>query len=132
MELTVNLPGSDTAPGPGRSADASTRPLPVAPMQNTAASVAVAGVPAVMAPAGAPFSVIVRQVSLPKHPNLCPLTLLWPGQKFPFGSVLLAVPVVSGERLTLIGPTCEPSRHAPPPGVQGCAPSAPPVGPSRV
>src|SRR5262249_4131139 len=132
MELTVNLPGSDTAPGPGKSADASTRPLPVAPMQNTAASVALAGVPAVMAPAGAPFSVIVRQAVLPKQPNMCPPELLWPGRKLPPGSVLLAVPVVSGERLTWITPTCEPSRHAPPPGVQGCVPSAPPVRQSRV
>ena len=30
----------------------------------------------------------------------------------------LAVPVVSGERSMAIGPTCEPSQHWPPPGVQ--------------
>src|SRR5262249_60490634 len=79
------------APGPGRSADASTSPLLVAAMQNTDASVALAGVPVLMAPAAAPFSVIVRHAALPKQPNACPLVLLWPGQKFPVGLVLLAV-----------------------------------------
>ena len=85
-----------------------------------------------IAPAGEPFSVIVRQAVLPKHPNMCPFALVWPGQKLPVASVLLAVPVVSGERLTLITPTCEPSMQWPPPGVQGCVPSAPPVRQSRV
>src|SRR5262249_13457667 len=101
-------------------------------MQNTAASVAVAGVPAVMAPDATPFSVMVRHAELPKQPKAGPFTLLWPGQKFPVAFVLLAVPVVSGERLTRITPTCEPSMHAPPPGVQGCVASVPPVGQSRV
>ena len=101
-------------------------------MQNTEASVADAGAPLLMAPAATPFSVIVRHAELPKQPNWCPFVLLWPGQKFPAGSVLLAVPVVSGERFTWITPTCEPSMHAPPPGVQGCVPSVPPVRQSRV
>ena len=39
------------------------------------------------------------------------------GQKFPVAFVMPGVPVVSGERFTLIVLTCEPSRHAPPPGV---------------
>jgi hypothetical protein len=42
------------------------------------------------------------------------------------------VVVVSGERLTVIEPTCDPSMQLPPPGVHGCVPSAPPVGQSRV
>src|SRR5262249_44920338 len=120
------------APGPGRSAEASTRPLPVAAMQNTEASVALAGVPVVTAPAATPVSLIVRHAVLPKQPNACPFVLLWPGQKFPVELVLLAVLVESGERLMGTAPTCEPSMQAPPPGVQGCVASVPPVGQSRV
>src|SRR5262249_50073054 len=41
-------------------------------------------------------------------------------------------PVVSGERLMGITPTCEPSMQVPPPGVHGCVASVPPVGQSRV
>jgi len=110
----VNVPTSDTAPGPGRSAEASTRPLPVAAMQNVDASVAPAGVPTLTAPAAAPFSVIVRQAALPKQP-----AWVWLGQKSPPAFVDVAVPVVSGDRFTLITPTCEPSMHWPPPGVHG-------------
>src|SRR5262245_11144716 len=125
------------APGPGRSADTSTSALPVAAMQNTEASVALAGVPVVTAPAAAPFSVMVTHAGLPKQPGL-----IWPGQKRPVAFVALAVLVVSGERLMGITPTCEPSRQAPPPGrhVQGrlwdgpqvLAAELPPVGQSRV
>jgi hypothetical protein len=68
----------------------------------------------------------------------------------PAGSVSLAEPVVSGERLTPIGPTCVPSQQFPPPTVQGqllaghplgvpgppghgwATVPAPPVGQSRV
>src|SRR5215475_6286872 len=112
-------------------------------MQNTEASVAFAGTFVRTVPAAAPFSVIVTQVSLPKQPALS-----WPVQKTPPGSVALAVPVVSGERLTEIMPRCEPSQHWPPPGVQGQLSGAhaglpggghgvatvptPPVGQSRV
>jgi hypothetical protein len=126
------VPGRERAPGPGRSDAASTSPFPVAPKQKTEASVAAAELPFVITPAGEPVSVIVRQAVLPKHPNMWPPVLVWPGQKLPLASVAVAVPVVSGERLTLIGPTCEPSMQRPPPGVQGCVPSAPPVGQSRV
>src|SRR5215468_2060912 len=115
------------APGPGRSADASTSPLPVAAMQNTEASVALAGVPVGTAPAATPFSVMVRQAGLPKQPACG-----WLGQNRPVAFVALAVLVVSGERLMGITPTCEPSTQAPPPGVQGCVASVPPVGQSRV
>src|SRR5215831_1763912 len=132
------------APGPGRSAEASTSPLPVAAMQNTEASVAGAGVPVVTAPAGTPFSVMVRHAVLPKQPTVC-----WLVQNAPVAFVSLAVPVVSGVRLTEITPTCEPSQQLPPPAVQGQASAAqpplpgppghgvaglptPPVGQSRV
>jgi len=113
---TRKVPGSDTAPGPGRLAEASTVPLPVAEMQNTEASVAFAAVPGLTGPAGVPVSLIVRQAVLPKQPTC---VAVWPGQKRPFGLVLLAGPVVSGERSTAITPTCEPSMQMPPPGVQG-------------
>src|SRR5262249_51341487 len=85
-------------------------------MQNTEASVPVAGVPGLTGPAGVPLSLIVRQAVLPKQPTCA---AVWPGQKRPPGSVLLAVPVVSGERLTAITPTCAPSQQLPPPAVQG-------------
>src|SRR5215831_20634850 len=97
------------APGPGRSAEASTRPLPVAAMQNTEASVALAGVPVVTAPAATPVSVIVRQSVLPKQPTWVPVP--WPVQNRPVAMLVLAGPVVSGERVTAIGPTCEPSQQ---------------------
>jgi len=45
-------------------------------MQNTEASFELAGVPVVMGPDAAPFSVIVRHAELPKQPNACPLVLL--------------------------------------------------------
>ena len=45
---------------------------------------------------------------------------------------MVAAPVVSGERLTEIAPTCAPSMQLPPPGVHGFDASAPPVGQSRV
>src|SRR5262249_14595086 len=114
-------------------------------MQNTEASVADAGVPVLTGPAGVPLSLIVRQAVLPEQPT-CPA--IWRVQKRPPGSVLLAVPVVSGERLTAITPTCAPSQQLPPPAVQGQALAAhaglpgggqgvvasptPPVGQSRV
>src|SRR4029453_19640194 len=54
-----------------------------------------------------------------------------PKQETPFGSVLLAGPVVSGERSTGSVPTKVPSMQALP-GVQGCVASTPPVTQSRV
>ena len=128
--VSRKVPGSDTAPGPGRLAEPSTSPLPVAAMQNTEASVTLAGVPGVMGPAGVPFSVMVRQVSLPKQPAW---SGPWPGHRSPAGSVSEATPVVSGERSTGIAPMCEPSMQRPPPAVQGFDGGlAPPVGQSRV
>jgi hypothetical protein len=97
-------------------------------MQNTEASVAFAGTPGVIGPAGTPFSVMVRQALRPKQPGDT-----WLPQKLPVGEVALAAPVVSGERFTLMTPTCEPSMQRPPPGVQGSVGGlAPPVGQSRV
>src|SRR5262245_23420486 len=104
------------APGPGRSSDASINPAGVPSMQNTEASVAFAGMLVLMGPAAAPFSLIVRQAGLPKQPGF---VASWPGQNWPVAFVALAVPVVSGERLTPIGPTCAPSQQLPPVTVQG-------------
>src|SRR4029450_4633180 len=96
----MNVPGRETAPGPGSAVVPSISRLLVFGMQNTAASVASVGVPGVTAPAGLPFSVIVVQVPLWKQPvEVCP------GQKTPVGSVLVTGPVVSGERSTGSVPT---------------------------
>jgi len=103
------------APGPGRSAPLTAK-LP-AGMQNTEASVAFAGTFVKSIPAGEPVSLIVRQAVLPKQPAWVPAS--WPVQNRPTELVVLAGPVVSGERLTPIGPTCPPSQQAPPPAVQG-------------
>jgi len=97
----------------------------VAGLQNTEASVAFAGTFVRTVPAGAPVSVIVRQAVLPKQPAC---VAVWPGQKRPPGSVSLAVAVVSGERVTEIGPTNEPSQQLPPPGVQGQLSAGHPLG----
>src|SRR5262249_12033699 len=105
------------APGPGRSADALTSALLVAAMQNAEASVALAGVPVVTAPAATPVSVMVRQAVLPKQPTWVPVP--WPVQNRPAELVVLAGPVVSGESVTPSAPTCPPSQQAPPPAVQG-------------
>src|SRR5262249_3527193 len=72
----LKRPDSAVAPGPGRSADASTSPLPVPGIQNTDASLPLAGVPMVTAPAGAPDSLMLRQLVAPKQPNRCPLVLV--------------------------------------------------------
>src|SRR5262249_51017888 len=115
------------APGRGGSAEASTSPLPVAAMQNTEASVALAGVPVGTAPAATPFSVMVRQAGLPKQPACG-----WLGQNRPVAFVALAALGVRGGRLMGSAPAREPSTQAPPAGVQGCVGSVPPVGQSRV
>src|SRR5215831_5800142 len=115
------MPGSAMAPGPGRLAEASTRPLPVAGTQNTEASVAFAGVFVRSGPPGEPVSLIVRQAALPKQP-----APVWPVQKMPLALVLLGAPVSSGLRVTEIAPTCEPSQQLPPPAVQGQALAAQP------
>lgn len=80
------------------------------------ASVALVGIPLESGPAGTPFSVMVRHAGLPKQPS-CDAP--WPGQKRPPGSVSLTVPVVSGDRVTLIVPMCLPSQQSPPPIVHG-------------
>src|SRR5262249_19636410 len=109
VRFATSVPGRLVAPGPGRSAEKSTSPFPVAAMQNTEASVADAGVPTVIGPvAGLPFSVIVRHVGCPKQPGV-PGVPPWPGQILPSGALFDAAPVVSGERSTLMGPTCVPS-----------------------
>ena len=100
-QLTVNVPGSETAPGPGRFADPSTAPLPVPGMQKVAARVAVVGAPIVRGPAATPFSLIVRQSLLPKQP--CAVTV-WPGQNWPVAFVEVRVLVSDGERLTEMVP----------------------------
>ena len=53
------VPGSETAPGPGRSPAASTVALKVGWMQKALTSVEAWPAPSVMLPAGAPVSVIV-------------------------------------------------------------------------
>src|SRR5262245_50408392 len=111
------MPGSATAPGPGRSAAPFTTEFCVAGMQNTAASVAFAGTFVRTWPAAEPVSLIWRQVVLPKQPAWVPPS--WPVQNRPSELVVLAGPVVSGERVTLIGPTCPPSQQPPPPDPQG-------------
>jgi hypothetical protein len=111
------VPGSETAPGPGRSGAPFTTPLPVAGMQNVAASVAFFWTFVRTCPAGEPVSLIVRQAVLPKQPAWGPPS--WPVQNRPVELVVLAGPVVSGARVTPIGPTCPPSQQAPPPAVQG-------------
>src|SRR5262249_54569181 len=132
------------APGPGRLAEASTRPLPVAGMQNTEASVALAGTVVRSGPLDEPGPVIGRRAELPKQ-RAAP----WPVQKMPLALLALAPVVPSGERVTAITPTCEPSQQLPPPVPQGQALAAqpplpgppghgvvasptPPVGQSRV
>src|SRR5262249_18979945 len=132
------------APGPGRLAEASTRPLPVAGMQNTEASVAFAGTFLRSVPLDEPVSLIVRQAPLPKQP-----AVPWPVQKMPLALLALGGGGPSGERVTAITPTCEPSQQLPPPVPQGQALAAqpplpgppghgvvvlptPPVGQSRV
>src|SRR5262245_40334829 len=102
-------------------------------------------------PAGVPFSVmlvhslLIGGPDVPKQPGV-PGVPPWPGQKMPVALVTEVVPVVSGERWTGIGPTCDPSRQASFPGdpamqVQGElpvplgqfeAPELPPVRQSRV
>src|SRR5262245_56577204 len=95
-------------------------------MQKAEASVAVAGTPAVIAPAGSPFSVILVHAPLPKQP-----VDIWSGQKTQSAADLFEVPVVSGDRSTGIVPTKVPSMQLVP-GVQGWVASVPPVRQSRV
>src|SRR5262249_23761214 len=112
-------PGSDTAPGPARSAAPSMRALPVAGMQKTAASVLACGMLSVMSPAGDPFSVMVTILiggftgsPSGRTPRFCgptALNVFWFGQKMPPESVLVLVPVVSFSRFTLNS-----GRYAPP------------------
>src|SRR5262245_61330629 len=92
------LTTSDTAPGPGKSAEPSIRPLPVAGMQNTDPSVAVSGGPMVRFPAGEPVSLMLVAAPVPNAPGV-----VWPGQKLPPTSDLFATPVVSGFRTTANG-----------------------------
>src|SRR5262245_18952555 len=104
-------------------------------MQNTEPSVAAAGTFVRTCPAAEPFSLIWRQVVLPKQPTWVPVP--WPVQNRSAELVVLARPVVSGERVTPSAPTCPPSQQAPPPAVQGQLqgtqePTAPPQAASLV
>ena len=59
------MPGIATAPGPGRSAAPSTRPLKLGGMQKMPTNVeGLAGPPVVSAPEGVPVTLIVRVTSL--------------------------------------------------------------------
>src|SRR5262245_22188841 len=85
-------------------------------MQNTEPSVAAAGTFVRTCPAAEPFSLIWRQVVLPKQPTWVPVP--WPVQNRPTELVVLTGPVLSGERVTPSAPTCPPSQQGPPPAVQ--------------
>src|SRR5262249_12014466 len=86
-------------------------------MQNTEPSVAAAGTFVRTCPAAEPFSLIWRQVVLPKQPTWVPVP--WPVQNRPAELAVLGGRGVSGERVTPSAPTCPPSQQAPPPAVQG-------------
>ncbi len=65
------VPGSETAPGPGRSPAPSTVALKVGWMQKMLTSVEAWPNPSVRFPPGEPFSVIVFAVPKPNAPGLC-------------------------------------------------------------
>ena len=88
--------------------------MPVAGMQNTEASVALAGTFVTSVPPDEPVSLIVRQAELPKQP-----AWTWLVQKMPLALVALAPVVPSGERSMGITLRCKPSQQLPPPVVQG-------------
>src|SRR5262245_61569126 len=88
-----------TAPGPPRSAVALTVPLPVAGMQNTAASVPRCAARSRRSPAGRPDSTIRLAAGFPNAP-----ADRWLGQKRPAASLMVAVLVLSGDSATDRGP----------------------------
>src|SRR5262245_806122 len=119
---TTSRPGSDRAAGPGRLA-APSIPLRVSAVQNTEASVTLAGVPRRRIPAAAPLSEMLRQAALPKQPGTtCPL------QKVPSVFAVAPAAAVVREARLVIAPRCTPSMHSPPPGVHGLVASTPPGG----
>jgi hypothetical protein len=126
VRLATSVPRRAAALGPGRLNSPSIMGVPVALVQEYEASVTLAGMPDVMGPAGEPTSSIVRPLEIPKHPGGD-----WPIQNTP-SAVGAVEPMVFSVRVMPIVPTREPSMHAPPPGVQGCVASVPPVGQSRV
>jgi hypothetical protein len=69
VRLATTVPRRATALGPGRLNSPSIMETPVALMQETEASVALAGMPDVMGPAGEPISSNARQPEIPKHPG---------------------------------------------------------------
>src|SRR5262249_44203249 len=88
---TEMVPGTLTAPGPGRSTVLSISGVPVAGMQKFPASVVEKSEPPPSR--GEPVSRIVVAAVCPKAPGT-----FWPGQKKPVGLVRVDVPVLSGER----------------------------------
>src|SRR5439155_25407130 len=88
---TATIPGTLTAPGPGRPANESKKGLPVAGTQKVPARLVAKTfrLPKI----GEPDSV-TRLASPPNAPGIA-----WPGQKFPAGSARVDVPVSRRERL---------------------------------
>src|SRR5215475_9667901 len=100
------MPGSETEPGPGRKAEPSMRPFPVAGMQKTEASVDGWAAMSVRLPAGDPVWVMAVQTLfesaalVPKQPGVVVASVSCIGQKMPFAAVLVTVPVESGSSVT--------------------------------
>jgi hypothetical protein len=119
--VSRTVPGRLSAPGPGSDAAPSIRRLPVAGTQNVVASVAVAGTPGDIGPAGTPTSRISSHDELfgfVKQPAAA-----CDGQNMPVALAISDVPVARGERFTGMSPTkiehtppghCEFEVHAPP------------------
>src|SRR5437763_14987425 len=88
--ITVVVPRTLSAPGPGRSPPPSMTGLPVEGTQNVAAIVISKGLER-SCPVDEPVSVI-EPAGPPNAPGVA-----WPGQKFPAGSGAVAGPVVMPE-----------------------------------
>src|SRR5262249_13391214 len=99
------------APGPGSEVAPLMSPLCDAGTQNVEASVAVAGVPMVIGPAGLPISRIKRQAC--EFGSVKQPACAWLGQNMPVGLESSLVPVVSGVSVTGMTPTS--CAHVPPP-----------------
>jgi len=95
--ITVVVPRTLIAPGPGRSPPPSMTGLPVEGTQNVPAIVLSKGLERSRA-AGEPVSLIVP-ASPPNAPGCA-----WLGQKFPAGSDAVAVPVVRPARAIVSRP----------------------------
>src|SRR5437763_14446313 len=95
--ITVVVPRTLSAPGPGRSPPPSMTGLPDEGTQNVPAIVVSKGLER-SRPAGEPVSLIVP-ASPPNAPGCA-----WPGQKFPSGSDAVAVSVVRPARVIVSRP----------------------------